>query len=241
MYCPCNDSGRAKVQHTGIVGDNMERVTVDKFGLGVRATHWLHAVLVIAFLVTGYGIYSGTYLFGDYAVNLALHMSMAFVILLDGIAHIYFLSVTGERRALLLGMKDIKDIIMIAKNFAGLSKEYPEYGTYDTEKKKFYGKYHPVIKIKYLGDILFVGFAAISGFSLYYPAVLEFVNNYLGIVGITINLVWFRAIHFLIFIYFLCVLMFHAYLSLIPVNGELLKAMIYGKEDTEVHVDSDKP
>ena len=219
----------------------MERVTVDKFGLGVRTTHWLHGILILLFLITGYGIYSGTYLFGDYAVNLALHMSMAFVILMDGLAHIYFMSVTGERRAIWISMKDVKDIIMIAKNFIGLSKEYPEYGTYDTKKKMFHGKYHPVIKIKYWGDVWFLGFAAISGFSLYYTWVLDYVNSYLGFIGIELNLVLLRAIHFLVFIYFLCVLMFHAYLSLIPINWELLKAMIYGKEDVEVHEDADKP
>ncbi|MCX9014039.1 MAG: cytochrome b/b6 domain-containing protein [Candidatus Methanoperedens sp.] len=219
----------------------MEHVTVEKFGLGVRFSHWLHALLIIGFLVTGYGIYSGSYLFGDYAVNLALHMIMAFVLLMDWIAHIYFMSVTGERRAIWISWKDIKDTITIAKNFAFISKEYPEYGTYDVKAGKFHGKYHPVIKFKYLGDLFFLVFAAISGFSLYYPAVMSYVNYFMGFIGIELNLVWFRVIHFLVFVYFLCVMMFHAYLSLIPVNIELLKAMIYGKEDVEVHVETDKP
>lgn len=213
----------------------MEKVTVEKFALGVRATHWLHGALILGFIITGYWIFSGSYLFGDHAVNLALHMIMAFVILMDGLAHIYFMTVTGERRAMWMSWNDVKDIVMIAKNFLGISKEYPEYGTYDVKAKRFHGKYHPVIKIKYWGDVWFLGFAAISGFSLYYPVVFNYVNYYLGFFGIWVNMIWFKAIHFVVFLYFGCVLMFHVYLALIPVNRELLKSMIYGTENAEVH------
>lgn len=213
----------------------MERVTVEKFALGVRTTHWLHGALIIGFLITGYGIFSGAYLFGDYATNLALHMIMAFIILMDGLWHVYFMTVTGEPRSIWISWDDIKDIIKIAKNFLGISKEYPEYGTYDVEAKMFHGKYHPVIKIKYWGDLWFLGFAAISGFSLYYVPVFNYVNFYMNFIGMEISLIWFRAIHLIVFLYFFCVLMFHVYLALIPVNRELLKSMLYGKENAEVH------
>lgn len=213
----------------------MEKVTVEKYALGVRATHWLHGALIIGFLITGYGIFSRTYLFGDYATNLALHMIMAFVILMNGLWHIYFMTVTGEPRSIWISLDDIKDIITIAKNFLGISKEYPEYGTYDVKAKRYHGKYHPVIKIKYWGDLLFLGFAAISGFSLYYVSVFNYVNFYANLIGLNITMLWFRAIHIIVFLYFFCVLMFHVYLSLIPVNRELLNSMITGKENAEVH------
>ncbi len=213
----------------------MEKVSVEKFAPGVRATHWLHSALIIVFLITGYGMYSGTYLLGDYATNLALHMIMAFVILMVGLAHIYFMTVTGEPRSIWILWDDIKDIIKIAKNFLGISKEYPEYGTYDIKAGKFHGKYHPVIKLKYWGDVWFLGFAAISGFGMYYVSIYNYINFYLNFIGIEINLLWLKAIHFIVFLYFLCVLMFHVYLALIPVNRELLKSMIYGKENVEIH------
>ena len=213
----------------------MEKISVEMFTPGVRVTHWLHSALIIGFLITGYGIFSGSYLFGDYATNLALHMIMAFVILMDGLAHIYFMTATGEPRSIWISWDDVKDIIKIAKNFLGISKEYPEYGTYDVKAKRFHGKYHPVIKIKYWGDLWFLGFAAISGFSLYYVSVFDYVNFYLNFIGIGINLLWLRAIHFIVFLYFFCILMFHVYLALIPVNREVLKSMISGKENVEVH------
>jgi thiosulfate reductase cytochrome b subunit len=213
----------------------MEKVLVDRFALGIRLTHWIHGILIVGFLFTGYGIYSGSYLLGDYATNLSLHMIMSFAVLMDGIGHLYMMSVTGDRRAMWVEMKDIKDTITIAKNWLGITKEYPEYGTYDVQKKEFYGKYHPVVKMKYWGDAYFVGFAAISGFSLYYSSVLSFINYYLGFIGLEINLLWFRAIHFIVFIYFLVSLSGHIYLSLIPVNWEVLKSMITGKENVEVH------
>jgi len=213
----------------------MEKVTVEKFALGVRVCHWIHGVLILGFIITGYGIYTGSYIFGDHAQNLALHMIMAFVILMDGLAHIYFMTVTGEPRTIWIMWDDIKDIIKIAKNFLGISKAYPEYGTYDVDAKKFHGKYHPVIKLKYWGDVWFLGFAAISGFSMYYVSVFNYVNYYLNFIGISINLLWFKAIHVMVFLYFFLVLIFHVYLALIPVNRELLKSMIYGKEEAEVH------
>lgn len=213
----------------------MEKVLVDRFTLGIRLTHWIHGILIVGFLFTGYGIYSGSYLFGDYATNLSLHRIMAFAVLLDGIAHLYMMSITGDMKAMWVKMKDIKDTITIAKNWLGITREYPEYGTYDVQKKEFYGKYHPVVKMKYWGDAYFVGFAAISGFSLYYSSVFGFINYYLGFIGVEINLLWFRAIHFIVFIYFLVSLSGHIYLSLIPVNWEVLKSMITGKENVEVH------
>lgn len=235
MHCAHDDAGRAKIQHSGNIGENMEKVQVEKFTPGVRGTHWLHSALIIGFIITGYGIYTGNYIFGDHAQNLSLHMIMAFVILMDGLAHIYFMTVTGERRTIWISWDDIRDIIKITKNFIGISKEYPEYGTYDVKAKKFHGKYHPVIKFKYWGDLSFLGFAAISGFSMYYSSVFDYINSSLGPVGMGINLIWLRSIHIMVFLYFFCVLVFHVYLSLIPVNRELLRSMIYGKEDVEVH------
>jgi cytochrome b subunit of formate dehydrogenase len=235
MHGPCHHALRKEVQHAGDIGGIMEKVLVEKFAFGVRLSHWLHSVLIFGFIITGYGIFSGSYLFGDYATNLALHIMMAFVILMDGLAHIYFMTVTGEPRSIWITWDDVRDIIKIAKNFLGISKEYPEYGTYDMASNKFHGKYHPVIKIKYWGDLWFLGFAAISGFSLYYTSVFDYVNYYLSFIGTGINLIWFRVIHFVTFLYFLCVLIFHVYLALIPVNRELLKSMITGKENVEVH------
>ena len=158
----------------------MERVTVDRFTLGIRITHWIHGILIIGFLITGYGIFSGSYLFGDYVTNLRLHMIMSFAVLMDGVAHFYVMSISGDRKAMWVEKKDIKDTITILKNFIGLSKEYPEYGTYDVKKNQFFGKYHPVIKMKYWADAYFVGFAAISGYSIYYPSVYNYVNYYIS-------------------------------------------------------------
>ncbi len=235
MHRTYDNTARAKVQHPGNVGEKMEKISIEAFPPGIRATHWFHGVLVLGFIITGYGIYKGSYLLGDYATNLALHMIMAFVILVDALAHIYFMTVTGEPRAIWISLKDIKDMITITKNFLGISKEYPEYGTYDVKEKKFHGKYHPVIKMKYLGDIFFLGLAAITGFSMYYFPVFNYVNLNLNFIGLSVNLLWLKAIHFIVFIYFFCVLIFHVYLTIIPVNRELLKGMIYGKENVEVH------
>jgi cytochrome b subunit of formate dehydrogenase len=235
MHRACDDAGWAKIQHSGNIGENMEKVQVEKFTPGVRGTHWLHSALIIGFIITGYGIYTGNYIFGEYAQNLSLHMIMAFVILMDSLAHIYFMTVTGERCTIWISWDDIRDIIKITKNFIGISKEYPEYGTYDVKAKKFHGKYHPVIKLKYWGDMWFLGFAAISGFSMYYSSVFDFINSFLSPVGLGINLIWLKWIHIMVFLYFFCVLVFHVYLALIPVNRELLRSMIYGKEDVEVH------
>lgn len=212
----------------------MEKVSVEKFALGVRVTHWFNGALIIGFLITGYGFYTGSYLFGDYSTNLAVHIMMAFIILMNGLAHIYFMAMTGEPRSIWMSWKDFKDIITIAKNFFGVSKEYTEYGIYDIRARKFHGKYHPVFKLKYWGDAWFIVFAAISGFGLYYSQVFDYINFYLNFIGTGINLIWLRATHHLIvFLFFFCVFIFHIYTAIIPVNRKHLKSMITGKENVE--------
>ncbi len=212
----------------------METVLVERFTQGIRLTHWIHGILIVLFMITGYGIYSGSYLFNDYATNLALHMIMSFAVVMDGIAHLYFMSISGDRRAMWVEKKDIEDTITIAKSWLGLTKAYPEYGTYDVEKKQFYGKYHPVVKMKYWADACFVGFAAITGYIMYYESVANYAGSLLGFLGLPLALAWIRAIHFIVFIYFLVSLSGHIYLSVLPVNWEVLKSMITGKENVEV-------
>lgn len=235
MHSPYDDTGWSKIQHAGNIGDIMNEITVQKFGFGVRVTHWLNAVLMIGFLITGYGFYTGSYYFGDYSTNLALHILIAFSILMNGFAHLYFMAVTGESRSIWMSRQDFKDIKIIIKNFFGFSKKYPIYGTYNSKTNRFYGKYHPVFKLKYWGDAWFLGFAAISGFALYYPFVFNYLNTFLSYIDAGINLIWLRAAHHLItFVYFFCVFIFHVYISLIPVNFKNLKAMINGKENIEI-------
>lgn len=212
----------------------MEKITVQRFSLGVRITHWVHGILILTFMITGLGIYWGSYLWGDYAQNISLHMILSFVLLMVGVLHLYIMSaITGDIRDVWVHIKDIKDTIMIAQSWLGISKKYPEYGTYDVEKKRFYGKYHPVVKMKYWADTWFVGFAAISGFAMYYSNVLGFLNS----IGIPFDFAWMRAIHFLVFIYFVVSLSGHIYLSIIPVNWEVLKSMVTGKEEVEPHIE----
>lgn len=205
----------------------MEKITVPRFSLGVRLTHWFHGILIVIFLISGYGIYSGSYLWGDYATNLSLHMILSFFLIMGGILHLYIMSaITGDIREMWVRMKDIGDTITIAKSWLGITKEYPDYGKYDVKNQRYYGKYHPVVKMKYWGDGLFVGIAAVTGYAMYYPSVLGFMP---------LDYIWMRVIHFLVFIYFIVSLGGHIYLSLIPVNWDVLKSMVTGKENVEIH------
>ncbi|MBU4373753.1 MAG: hypothetical protein KJ714_04790, partial [Euryarchaeota archaeon] len=59
-------------------------------------------------------------------------------------------------------------------------------------------------------------------------------GSLLGFLGLPLALAWIRAIHFIVFLYFLIALIGHIYLSFLPVNWEVLKSMITGKENVEV-------
>ncbi len=211
-------------------------ITVERHNLGVRITHWLQVVFMLTLIITGYGIYSGSYIIGNaapafgYFSNFGLHMvAAAFLLATNLILLLYFLAVDDDIERQIVRLKDITNIIKITLNFVGVKKEYPPLHSYDLQKKEWTNKYHPMQKFFLWLEILLIVVAALAGYAmfkiLYYGEAgilspLGFLAQYLSIETL-------KAVHFTVFLFFVAILPFHIYLALIPVNWNLLKAMVF--------------
>lgn len=203
---------------------------IERHPLPHRFIHWTHVLFMALLMITGWGVYSGGYFFSDYATNLSIHMIAGFGIILVSVGlTMYFWTVyRPEFIYTLLRPGDIKDMITVALNFLGVTKQYPEIHVWDSKKKKYIKKYHPALKGIYWGDFIAVPIMAVTGLGLYYGpgTTLGFLANYW-------DATLMRTVHLAGFFYFLFSLVAHIYLALIPVNRHLLAAMVTGEDTGE--------
>jgi cytochrome b subunit of formate dehydrogenase len=223
----------------------MKTVVVERHCLGFRIVHWLQVILMTIMIVTGYGIYSGTYLFGNtspafgYFSNFGLHVIAATALLMVNIPLlIYFLYIERDLGTQVIRPRDIKNLWNLALNFLGIRKKYPlRLHRYDPKKRVWIDKYHPMQKFFLWTEIFLIILAAVTGYGLYklmyynvdigFLAAFGFITNYM-------SLATMKQIHFGILLLFATILPFHIYLALIPVNWDLLKSNIYGKFPAKV-------
>lgn len=224
----------------------MKKVVVERHSLGFRIIHWLQVILMVIMLVTGYGIYSGTYVFGNsgpafgYFSNFGLHvMAATFLLMVNVPLLLYFLYVERDLGSQIIRPRDIGQLWSLGLNFLGIRREYPlRLHRYDLKKKVWVDKYHPMQKFFLWVEILLILLAAVTGYGLYkllyyssanigFLAAFGFITNYISLAAM-------KQIHFGVLLFFAAILPFHIYLALIPVNWDLLKSNIYGKFPAKV-------
>jgi cytochrome b subunit of formate dehydrogenase len=218
-----------------------ETAIVERHSLGFRIIHWLQVALVTIMVVTGYGIYSGTYLFDNYSPafgyfsNFGLHMMAAtFLLMVNVPLLLYFLYVEKDLLSQIIRPRDIKKLWQLALNFIGVRKEYPlRLHRYDLKNKVWVDKYHPMQKFFLWAEVILLLLAAVTGYGmykiLYYGgAQIGFLATF-GFIAEYMSLVAMKKLHFAILLFFAAILPYHIYLALIPVNWDLLKSNIYGK------------
>jgi cytochrome b subunit of formate dehydrogenase len=195
-----------------------------------RFIHWAHTLLMALLLITGWGIYSGWYFFSEYATNLSIHMISGFgIVLVSIVLTIYFWIIDrDEFIQTLLKPVDIKEFFMIAFNFLGVTKRYPEIHVWDSKKKRYIKKYHPALKMIHWGDFVMIIIMAITGFGLYYGP-----GTTLGVLANYWTATLMRTVHLAAFFYFVFTIMAHTYLSIIPVNRHIAISMLTGKDTGE--------
>lgn len=224
----------------------MKTIIVERHSLGFRIIHWLQVILMAIMVVTGYGIYSGTYLFGNsppafgYFSNFGLHViASTFLLMVNIPLLLYFLYVERDLGSQIIRPRDIKNLWRLGLNFIGIRKEYPlRLHRYNPEKRVWIDKYHPMQKFFLWVEILLIILAAVTGYGLYklmyyssseigFLAAFGFITNYM-------SLATMKQIHFGVLLFFATILPFHIYLALIPVNWNLLKSNIFGRFPAKV-------
>ncbi len=222
-----------------------ETVIVERHSLGFRVIHWLQVALITIMVVTGYGIYSGTYLFFNsapafgYFSNFGLHMMAAtFLLMVNVPLLLYFLYVEKDLLSQIIRPRDIKKLWQLALNFIGIRKEYLlKLHRYDLKNREWVDKYHPMQKFFLWTEVILLLLAALTGYGIYkimyYGTQIGFLSTF-GFIAKYMSLIAMKKLHFAILLFFAAVLPYHIYLAVIPVNWDLLKSNIYGKFPAKV-------
>ena len=144
----------------------------------VRITHWINAVAMIVMIMSGWQIYNASPLFefdfprsitlgGWLAGALAWHFAAMWLLALNGMAYLAYGIVSGHfRRSFLpISLRRALDDVILASR--GRLDHAP-------------GRYNAVQRLLYVGVILTVIVAIVSGLAIWKPVQLQGVTAFMG-------------------------------------------------------------
>ncbi|PWI47402.1 hypothetical protein CEE45_11925 [Candidatus Heimdallarchaeota archaeon B3_Heim] len=214
-------------------------LVVERYKRSQRIHHWIHVILMVFFLFTGFELFIKMYFVGDYHTTRTLHLIFsAFIGFWDLIIF----------PAIVIKFKKYGEIIPTPRDFLDMfiiflcairilpDSKYPHYDYYNVDEKKYVMKYHPAQKVLSLTNLFAILAMGVTGVVLseqinpgYVPSIIVDIFNL-----ILLPLDWFaidiRLVHFFVFLYFLMTTMVHFYFAIIPQNRERLRGMVTGKE-----------
>ena len=201
----------------------------------VRATHWLHAVLLLGMIGSGLQIYGAYAHFGPrgaayplpnpwdgqgfpewarlggwLAAGLNWHFALAWPFVLTGLVYVGFLVLSGEWRSLLFRFRDLGPAWQMQRYYLGLRADHPPQG-----------KHNALQKLGYTSIVLLGVMATASGFAIYKPVQLAWLTALFG--GYELARYW----HFVSVWVFVAFTLVHVVLVLV-VDPASLRAIITG-------------
>jgi thiosulfate reductase cytochrome b subunit len=201
----------------------------------VRITHWLSALLLLGMIGSGLQIYGAYAHFGPrgaayplpnpwdgggfprwarlggwLAGGLNWHFALAWPFAFTGLLYIAFLVFSGEWRALLFRLRDIRPAWEMQRYYLRLRSEHPPQG-----------KHNALQKLAYSGIVLTGALAVATGFAIYKPVQLGWLVALFG--GYELARYW----HFVFVWVFVGFTLLHVALVLL-VDPASLRAMITG-------------
>lgn len=207
-------------------------VTVLRNTLAFRIIHWVHAIAMVLFVLTGWQIYGPIWgiapIFGSYHVARAWHMGLAiFVAFWWFVVMFYYATITGGLKEHFLTGADFSYMWNSTKNFFGIGK-HPVFNRYDPKTGEWYLKYNFGQKILFWIDTLALIAIGLTGLAMFDPVTFGWVFNILVTFGP--GPVVARGIHYILFWYFALIsLAAHTYFGVVlPTNWQAAKAMITG-------------
>jgi thiosulfate reductase cytochrome b subunit len=164
----------------------MRRPLVKRYGVVVRLTHWLNALLLVGMIASGLQIYNAYRHFGLREMPLAVPnplgsqaapewarlggwLALAWPFVITGLVYIGFLVVSGEWRTLLFRPRDIRPAIEMQAYYLRLRREHPSQG-----------KHNALQKLAYTLIVALGAVAALSGFAIYKPVQLAWLTTLFG-------------------------------------------------------------
>lgn len=170
-------------------------VAKKKHSLALRWMHWLNFPLLMIMMYSGMRIYwadlqepyaigiggwqwfefwpdgvnSALQLESKLAAGIAFHLNFGWFFVLNGVAYIVYLSRRGEWRHIVPDRQSIKD-----------SRTTVAHDLHLTDEKPVQGKYNPAQQITYSLVILIATVLVLSGFAIYKPGQLSFLEAIFG-------------------------------------------------------------
>jgi thiosulfate reductase cytochrome b subunit len=157
---------------------------IEKHSLWLRCVHWLNAPLLFLMVWSGILIYWANDIYPGFfpekfyrffhidhrlAEGMAVHFSIAWLLILNGMIYLTYLAVSGHWRELFPDRQTFRQLIPTILHDLGLRKTAPPQG-----------KFNAAQRVAYTGVILIAIIEILSGFSIYKPIQLRWLSALFG-------------------------------------------------------------
>jgi thiosulfate reductase cytochrome b subunit len=156
---------------------------VKKHPLAIRWCHWLNFPFLAIMLWSGVLIYwahdayipipptlaERLHVGSRLAEGMAWHFTFAWFFLLNGLAYVLYVALSGEWRDLLPGRRSLREAFYVVLHDLGLRRESPPRA-----------KFNAAQRIAYTGVILMGAGSLLSGFAIYKPTQLNWLAALMG-------------------------------------------------------------
>ncbi len=228
-----------------LTANNMPvEVEAKRYGAGDRLHHWVHALCMSLFIYTGMELYLGEEVLLERSFISDFHLALGiFIASWDFVYYLLFLLLYNRHiKHMIPTPRDIWELILIVLCTLGFLDDeeyYPHHNLYDEKRGIYVKKFHPGQKLLYSADLLVMLIIGSTGLELAGndAGILGFVTVINGPIFFAMELVFgmtgtaaIRRAHFLLFIYFTCTTLLHAYMAVIPQNYSGVRGMILGTE-----------
>jgi len=179
----------------------------EKHSIWLRWVHWLNAPFLALMVWSGIliywanDVYLGFFPEGFYqtfhidhrlAEGMAIHFTIAWFFILNGLIYLFYLLISGHWKELFPKMDAFRNFIPTILHDFGLRKEVPSQG-----------KFNAVQKVAYTGILILAAIEILSGFAIYKPIQLRWLTTLFG------GYEWARRIHFAGMIFFVSFFIVH--------------------------------
>jgi len=179
----------------------------EKHSIWLRWVHWLNVPFLGLMVWSGILIYWANDVYPGFfpqafyetfridhrlAEGMAIHFSIAWFFILNGLIYLSYLLISGHWKELFPGKKTFPNLLPTILHDLGFRKVSPAQG-----------KFNAVQKIAYTGIVILALIEILSGFAIYKPIQLGWLTSLFG------GYEWARRIHFAGMIFFVLFFILH--------------------------------
>ncbi|AFZ73339.1 cytochrome b/b6 domain-containing protein [Natronobacterium gregoryi] len=229
-----------------------DKETIHRWGTGSIICHWVMVLCMFIALVTGVQFWTGWYgplnigIWDGYQVAFQLHMWAGVILAVIALVIFPYYHKFVDGHELLVSLDQIKEEIIIAVSFVGLTDYIPGYKkarrTYNEDHEEWVG-YHPMQTVFWYVTWFFVLALTVTGFALWNGIATD-PAWWIAAIGFMEGWVTYETmlrLHLLATFWVIAAVSIHAYFPLMPSNLDMTKSMFTGTLEGWVVDDETKP